>query len=250
MTVKGVNALPSEILKGIFDALPFEDCMGCAQVSTTWGSIVEKTLKEKLIPYFKETIEQKGTNFSKMTSQKLETFCPNYLDKLKKIEEELHSLSAKEIYQKLNNITEKYHVHIATNSQFDLSLVDKAIVGNQFVKLNYRVSLPQHVNADGDIFPWGEFPGMQIPEVKCYFPLKLFDENAKRICLPLKGRLIELIREPNLDQNKQSQLYFPETIYIPQKDAHPEQPLRPWKRKYLNRLIKEGFVPANVMLYP
>ncbi len=215
MAVNGIGALPKELLKSIFDALPYEDCVGCMQVNKVWSSVAERTLKEKLIPYFKETIEQKGNNFSKMTSQKLETFCPNYLDKLKKIEERFHSLSAKEIYEELNNITEKYHVHIVANGEFNLSAVDKAIIGNQFVNLNYRVSLPQHANADGDIFPWGEFPGMQIPEVKCYFPLKLFDENAKRICFPLKGRLIELIREPNLDQKKHSEIYYPEAIYIP-----------------------------------
>jgi len=220
------NPLPKDILEQILRLRDFEDLLNFRLVDKQWHSIAENHIKEKLIPAFTKSIAKKSEDYFQMTSKPIDRACPVYAAKLKQIQEKIGSLSFKQVQEELDALTEKYHVHVAAIGEYDLS--EKKTLGNQFVKFNYT-------NSANEIQHWGEIPSMAIPELKNYFPLKLFGESRKRVCFPLYGRLIELIRDFSLDKlSNTHRIYYPQSIYSPFTDANP--PMERWKEQALDKL--------------
>ncbi len=220
---------PGELIEKIMSFSNYEDCLNFMALNKEWGLIAEKTAKEKLISLFRKSIEEKAIGFYKLTSKNIEAYCPSYVVKLNHIQKNLSSLSLREIQGQLSSMTEKYHVHIAEIGTFDLP--EAEVIGNQFIRFNYTT--PE----EKKIVPWSEIPGMSIPEVKCYFPLKMFNEKRESVSFPLYGRLIELFRNFSLDQmTNAGKIYYPEAIYHPSTDA--SGPMVPWKEKLLEKLVR------------
>lgn len=220
--------LPKELIEKIVSVSDYNDCFSLLFVNKELSEIAESKIREIVIPLFKKSIETKSAGFFQLTSKTIEAVCPNYVSRLDEIEKNMKSLSLKQIKEQLDSLTEKYDVHIATIGEYDLP--EMAKIGTQFAKFNYKIN-------GGEIQSWGELPSMAIPEAKNYFPLKMMG-NEKRVCFPLYGRLIELIRDFSLDQmNNTHRIYYPQSIYSPSSDA--SGPMDKWKETMLEKLLKK-----------
>ena len=220
--------LPKELIEKIVSFSEYNDYFSLLAVNQEWSAAAESKIREKVIPLFKKSIEAKSAGFFQLTSKTIEAVCPNYVSRLDEIEKNMQSLSLKQIKEQLDSLTEKYDVHIATIGEYDLP--EKAKIGTQFAKFNYKIN-------GGEIQSWGELPSMAIPEAKNYFPLKMMGKEI-RVCFPLYGRLIELIRDFSLDQTSNVQrIYYPQSIYSPLSDASP--PMDKWKEGLLEKLLKK-----------
>jgi len=199
------SQIPIEMLIYIFDNFQTPEENGKnSSVCTLWKDVVKRIVKDQLIERYVLSIQLKSAPFSLMVGgKKVEDFSPQYKQALEALRDNKETLTSKEVYTGLNNLTEKHFVCLAGFFLINPQSIhmpkdrEESISGKAFGEFH---EIDEHKNFQ----LWGEVAGHLVT----YLPIKLFNWNLLEngtvsgnkdkgeICFSLKGKVIELILVP------------------------------------------------------
>lgn len=255
MTQISINLFPSDILKECFRCLPIKINAQNRVVCKLWNQCCSIVIKEQLITEHQTDLKAKSVNFLKVVDGKFEEYFPLF----KNLWLNRENKSIQEIAIACNEYVTKIKVvfmgtHKIDPTDTEIPPEKKDLAGKAFASFLLREDVETDLTEEKDPeafdFDDEDVETFFTSSGFIYYPIELFQleiENQKlkgeidqgSHCLPIKGKIFELIFCPTPNQSNVRQItettlldltpYQDDEFYNPQLEPKPE--INPLKRK-------------------